>query len=134
MALCPEAPVPDKAIVIVGLLALSVIVMLPVTGPTAAGEKETVITTDAPGARFSPFDIPLMVKPAPAMVTFEMVMVELLVSVNVINWLLAVPTFTFPKPKAKVLGFRPETTLGDAEGEAAREAEGETPTVPLHPD
>jgi hypothetical protein len=108
--------------------------MLPVTGPIPAGEKDTVIATDAPGARFNPFETPLAVKPAPAMVTFEIVTFELLVFVNVTTWLLAVPKFTFPKVRAEVLGLRPEITLGEAEGEGESEAECEAPTVPLHPD
>lgn len=101
-------------------------ITLPLTGPIAAGAKETAITTEAPGATFSPFEIPLTENPAPAIVTFEIVTLEPLVFVNVTTSVLAVPTLTFPKLRAEVLGLRPEITLDKAECEA--------PTVPLHPD
>jgi hypothetical protein len=124
---CPEAeePVPDRATVIVELLAVFVIVTVPVTGPIAAGVKDTVIVAEAPGAIFSPFDMPLREKPAPPCVTFETVMFEPLVFVNVTVRVLEVPTFTFPKATLEVLGFRPEMTCWE---------DPEAPATPLHPD
>ena len=125
--MCPaaEEPVPDRATVIVELLALFVIVMLPVTGPRAAGVKDTVIVTEAPDAMFKPFDIPLTEKPAPNMLTFETVTLEPLVLVKVSVKVLDVPTFTFPKATLGVLGFRPEMTRGE---------DPAAPATPLHPD
>jgi len=99
--------------------------MLPVTGPVAAGAKDTLTAADVPGVRLSPFDIPLTEKPGPAIVTFETVTLELLVFVNVTTRVLVVPTLTFPKLKLEVLAFRPTTRFGDADPEA--------PAVPLHP-
>jgi len=123
---CPDAPAPDRTIVIVGLLALSVTVILPLAGPSADGVKETFRATEVPGERFAPLDMPIAEKPAPPIVTFETVTLELLVFVNVTTKVLVPPTLTFPKFRAVVLGFRPEMRFCDAEGE--------TPTVPLHPD
>lgn len=90
------------------------------------GAKETIIATDVPGETFNPFDMPLMEKPGPTIVTFETVMLEVLVFVNVTPRVLAAPTLTLPKPRVEVLAFRPEMTFDDADLEAL--------TVPLHPD
>ena len=119
-------PVPDKTIVIVGLLASSAIVILPLTGPTADGVKETFTATEVPGERLMPLDMPIAEKPAPPIVTFETVTLELLVFVKVTTRILVPPMLTFPKLRAAVLGFRPEITFDDADREAL--------TVPLHPD
>ena len=124
-ALCPDTPVPESEIVIVGLFPLLVIVMLPTAGPTAAGANDTVIGIDAPGATDIPLEIPVIENPGPFMLTFETVTLELLVFVNVIASVLAVPTLTLPKLRLEVLAFRPGTKLAVLEFEA--------PTVPLHP-
>jgi hypothetical protein len=132
LAVCPVAPVPDRTIVTVGLLALSVTVILPLAGPSADGVKETFIATEVPGERVTPLDMPIAEKPAPPIVTFETITFELLVFVKVTTRVLAPPTLTFPKFRALVLGFRPEMTFCDRA--TFCDVEGEAPTVPLHPD
>ena len=131
-AVCPVAPVPDRTIVIIGLLALSVTVILPLARPSADGVKETFSVAEVPDERFAPLDMPIAEKPAPPIVTFETVTLELLVFVNVTTRVLVPPTLTFPKFRALVLGFRPEMTFCDSA--TFCDVEGAAPTDPLHPD
>jgi len=59
------------------LAALLVIVTLPVTPVLLAGVNITIKGAFCPGARICPVEIPLAPKPAPEMLTFEMVMLVL---------------------------------------------------------
>jgi hypothetical protein len=47
--------------------------MLPVTLPLAAGANVTLRAADCPGVRIIPVAIPAALKPAPEMLTLEMV-------------------------------------------------------------
>ena len=77
--------------------AVLVIVTLPVTLPEAAGANVTFIVTDAPGLRMSPVEIPFTLKPAPEIVTLEMLTLEPPELVSATDCVLLLPTFTFPK-------------------------------------
>jgi len=80
-------------------VALLVIVTLPVTLPVAAGAKVTFKVAVCPGVRIVPADTPLALKPAPEMLTFEIVTLELPELVSVTARVLLAPVFTLPKLK-----------------------------------
>jgi len=125
VAMCPVAPVPERATVVVELLPLSMRVIIPVVKPSAPGVKVTFIASDAPGETVTPLEIPLAAKPEPPIETLETVMVELVVFVNVTVSVLLPPVLTFPKLRAVTLGFKPEMMPPGVEFE---------PATPLHPD
>ena len=72
---------------------------MPATLPVAAGAKVTFKVDVCPGVRIAPADTPLGLKPAPEMLTFEIVTSELPEFVSVTARALLEPVFTFPKPK-----------------------------------
>ncbi len=72
-------------------------VTLPVTLPGAAGVKVTFRVAVCPGARIVPVGTPLGSKPAPEMLTFEIVTFELPEFVSVTARVLLAPVFMFPK-------------------------------------
>jgi hypothetical protein len=80
-------------------VALLVTVTLPVTLPVAAGTKVTLKVAVCPGVRMVPADTPPALNPAPEMVTFEIVKLELSEFVSVTARVLLAPVFTFPKLK-----------------------------------
>jgi hypothetical protein len=55
------------------------------------------------GARIDPVEIPFALKPAPEIVTLEMLTLEPPELVIVTDSVLLLPTFTFPKPKDDAL-------------------------------
>src|SRR6266478_9871863 len=81
------------------LVALLVTETLPVTLPVAAGAKVTFKVAVCPGVRIVPADTPLALKPAPEMLTFEIVTLELPELVSVTARVLLAPVFTLPKLK-----------------------------------
>jgi hypothetical protein len=96
-------PVPLIDIVATEFVALLVTMTLPVTFPEPVGAKVTFKVTAFPGVRMSPLDMPLTLKPGPEMLSFEMVMLELLELVSVTLLLLLAPTFIDPKLKVEGL-------------------------------
>ena len=92
-------PIPDNAMVAGEFEALLVTTRLPVTLPAAAGVKVTFKVPRCPGVRICPADTPLALKPAPEMLTFEIVTRELPEFVSVTARVLLAPVFTFPKLK-----------------------------------
>jgi hypothetical protein len=94
------------------LVALLVIVMLPVTPTLLAGTKLTVIDAVCPGTRTCPVDTPLVAKPAPEMLTLEIVVLEVPELLSVVWMLEFVPTVTFPKAKLEGLAVRLEVGAG----------------------
>ena len=89
-------PVPDNGIVAGELEALLTTARLPVTLPATAGVKVTFRVPPCPGAKICPADRPLALKPAPEMLTFEIVTWELPEFVSVTASVLLAPVFTFP--------------------------------------
>ena len=79
--------------------ALLVTVTLPVNEPVLAGVNVTLSEAVFPGATVCPAETPVALNPAPETVTFETVMFELPLLVNVTLWELLLPTFTLPKLK-----------------------------------
>ena len=96
-------PVPDSEIVMGEFDPLLVIVTPPVTLPEVAGAKISLVATDAPGLRISPFEIPFTLKPEPEIVTLEMLTSDPPELVSVMNCVLLLPTFTLPKARLEVL-------------------------------
>jgi hypothetical protein len=96
-------PVPVRGIVAGEFVALLVTTTLPVTLPEPVGAKVTFKVAVFPAARMSPLDTPLTLKPGPEMLSFEMVMFELLELVSVTLLLLLAPTFIVPKLKVEGL-------------------------------
>src|SRR5258707_437955 len=85
------------------LLALLVTVALPVTLPVTAGAKVAFNVAVCPGVRICPVDTPLTLKPAPEMLTLEMVTLELPEAVSVAESVLLPFTTTFGKFKLDTL-------------------------------
>ena len=78
---------------------------MPATLPIAAGAKVTFKVDVCPGVRIAPADTPLGLKPAPEMLTFEIVTSELPEFVSVTARMLLEPVFTFPN--LKLVGLAP---------------------------
>jgi hypothetical protein len=97
-----EIPLPLRAIWVGEFAALLLTSRLPVTDPVAVGAKFTLNVVLCPAAKVSGVN-PLIVKPAPVMLSVEILMFVLPVLLNVTVRLLAVPTVTFPKLKLVVL-------------------------------
>ena len=89
-------PVPDNEMLEGEFDALLLTVTRPVATPLAAGAKVAVSVVDCPGLRISPLE-PLVLNPAPATVTCEMVTLVFPAFVSVMFWVLLLDTFTFPK-------------------------------------
>ena len=95
--------VPLREIVAGEFVALLVTMTLPVTLPEPVGAKVTFKVAVFPAARMSPLDTPLTLKPAPEMLSLEMVILALLELVSVTLLLLLAPKFKVPKLKAEGL-------------------------------
>jgi hypothetical protein len=80
-------------------VALLVTDALPVTLPVAAGAKVTFNVAVCPGVRIVPADTPLELKPAPEMLVFEIVTLELPEFVSVTGRVLLARVFMSPKLK-----------------------------------
>jgi hypothetical protein len=96
-------PVPDRVIVAGEFEALLVTLTLPVTLPAAAGVKVALKLAVCPEVRTSPAGRPLAVKPGPAMMTLEMLILAVPELVNVTPKTLLLPTLTLPKLRVEVL-------------------------------
>ena len=96
-------PVPDRVIVAGEFEASLVTLTLPVTLLAAAGAKVALKLAVCPEVRTSPAGMPLAVKPAPAMMTLEMLILALPEFVKVTPKTLLLPTLTLPKLRVDVL-------------------------------
>ena len=96
-------PVPDNAILSVGLEAFDVIVTVPLALPADVGLKETLKVALCPAVSVRGVLIPLRLYPVPLIPTWEIVTLvpPVLVSVSDKAWLL--PTVTLPK--LRLVGF-----------------------------
>jgi len=82
---------------------------LPSTLPAAVGTNETLSVADWPGVRVVLALTPLVLKPAPEVVTPEIVTFEFPVFVTVTFCELLLPTFTFPK--LRLVGLMPRVRM-----------------------
>jgi len=92
-------PVPARDMTVGEFVALLVTDALPVTLPVAAGANITFRVAVFAGARTVPADTPLGLKPAPELLTFEIVTSELPEFVSVTASVLLAVVFMFPKLK-----------------------------------
>jgi hypothetical protein len=92
-------PVPVVEIVAGELVALLATVTPPVTLPVDVGAKVTFKVADCPGARTVPEDTLLALKPAPDVLTPEIVTLELPEFVRVTPRVLVAPVSMLPKLK-----------------------------------
>src|SRR5579862_2398714 len=100
---------------ITGELAASLItVMLPAAFPVAVGVNVTFMVALCPGVRICPVDTPMALKPAPEMLTFEMVTLAFPEFVSVEERVLLAPTFRLPKLKLDGLAVSVMVTTGGA--------------------
>ena len=97
-------PVPDKVIVAGEFEALLATPMLPGTVPVPAGANVTFSVTTCPGVMICPLETPTAVKPGPAIVTFEIVILTVPELVKVMPRTRLLPIFTLLKFKLVVLG------------------------------
>lgn len=97
---------PERAMASGEFEALLATETLPLMLPAEEGSNDTARVAVCSEFNISPLETPLALKPAPDMVTPEMVTVELPVFVSVTFWLLVVETFTFPKLNEEVLELR----------------------------
>jgi hypothetical protein len=81
------------------LVALLATVTVPVAFPGAVGSKLKLRFAVCPGVRIVPPDTPLPLKPAPEILTLEIVTLELPAFENVTGRVLLTPVFTLPKLK-----------------------------------
>jgi hypothetical protein len=98
-------PVPDNGMARVGLEAFEVIVMLPLTVPADPGANVTVKVALWPAVSVAGVVMPLRVKPAPLVATWEIVTLEPPVLVIVSDKDCLLPTVTLPK--LRLVGFEP---------------------------
>ena len=101
-------PDPDSEMMVGEFVALLAMVMIPVRLPAAAGAKATSNVAFCPGARIIPAETPLVVNPAPELLTWEMDTLEFPALVIVIAKTLVLPRGTFPKVKLDELAFNRE--------------------------
>jgi hypothetical protein len=99
------APVPERAIAAGEFEALLATATLPVTAPVAAGANVTFKMTVWPGARMDPLGTPLTLKPAPEMLTVEIVILEVPAFLSVTLCELLLDRVTPLKLKKVVLAF-----------------------------
>jgi hypothetical protein len=104
-------PVPERAMVAGEFEALLATFMLPVTLPTIAGANVALSVTVLAGERMMPESPPPALKPAPATVTFEIVMLEFPALVSVTFCELLFDTVTSPNATLVELLFRRRVTL-----------------------
>jgi hypothetical protein len=90
-------PVPLKAMAVGEFGALLTSDTLPVTLPVAAGAKATLKFAVCPTASVKGRVSPLVLKPAPVTVAWEIVRLALPELVRVTVWVFVVPTTTLPK-------------------------------------
>jgi hypothetical protein len=106
--------VPESAITFGPLEALLVTVMLPVAAPLAAGENVTFMVPVCPGVSMVPAGTPLAVKPAPAMLTFEIVTFDVPAFARVTLCMLLLDTVTLPKFRLAALALRTSVLMAGA--------------------
>lgn len=94
---CGCTPVPDSAMVVGELVALLNTVTLPVKPPEVAGPKITLNVALCPAVNVSGGVRPLVPKPAPETLTWDMLTLEFPVLVIVTACVAVLPTSTFPK-------------------------------------
>jgi hypothetical protein len=82
-----------------------VIVMLPVTFPVLEGVNVTLTLAVCPALKIMPFEIPLMLKPGPAILTFLMVTGEPVEFVKLTVSVLLSPSATLPRFSVEVLAL-----------------------------
>lgn len=93
-------PVPESVTTAGELAALlAMLTCAPVTAPGVVGAKVTVNVAVWPGVSVVLFATPLDVKPAPVVVTLEIVMLEFPLFVSVVVNELLLPSFTLPKDR-----------------------------------
>jgi hypothetical protein len=97
--------VPDRVIVIGEFVALLVTVTLPDTATVDAGVNVMLRVAVFPAASIKPVETPLGLKPAPAILTFEIVTFEFPAFVSVTLRTLLLPILTFPKLRLVALLF-----------------------------
>jgi hypothetical protein len=86
--------------------ALLATATLPLMLPAAEGLNVAVKVAVCPGLKMSPVETPLALKPAPEMLTLEIVTFEVPALVSVTFWLPLLDTFTLPKFKVVELALR----------------------------
>ena len=97
-------PVPDRVIVAGEFEASLVTLTLPTTLPAVAGAKVALKFAVCPEVKTSPAGIALVVKPGPAIMTLEMLMLALPEFVKVTPKTRLLPTLTLPKLRVDVPG------------------------------
>jgi hypothetical protein len=90
-------PVPDSVMESGEFVALLATDTLPVALPAAAGENVAVSVAVCPGARISPEETPVTLKPAPETETLDIVTLELPALVSVTFCVPLLDTLTLPK-------------------------------------
>jgi hypothetical protein len=103
--LTAATPVPDSVMESGELVALLATDTLPVALPAAAGVNVAVKVAVCPGVRISPDETPEALKPAPEIVTFEIVIVEFPAFVSVTFCVPLLDTVTLPKLTEEELEF-----------------------------
>ena len=88
---------PEREIFVGEFVASLVIVMLPEISPVPAGANAAFKVTVCPGVKIRPEETPLVVYPAPEMVTFDIVMFEFPALVKITGKVLLLPIFTLAK-------------------------------------
>ena len=102
----PWVPVPLSEMEIVGSVALVVMVMIPDAGPAAVGANFADRDAVPPAAMVCPGVIPVTVKPGPLAEMVLTVIVVVPEFVNVMGWVLLLPTATLLKLKLPGVGVR----------------------------
>src|SRR6266404_1925270 len=92
-------PVPERVVMAGEFVALLLTVTLPVTLPAEIDSKVIFKVVDCPGVRVVPEGTPPAVKPAPAILMFEIAMLEFPEFVSFTGRVLLTPVFRFPKLK-----------------------------------
>jgi hypothetical protein len=103
--LTAATPVPDSVMASGELVALLATDTLPVALPAADGVNVAVKIAVCPGVRISPDETPEALKPAPEIVTFEIVIVEFPAFVSVTFCVPLLDTVTLPKLTEEELEF-----------------------------
>jgi hypothetical protein len=100
------APVPEREIVAGEFVASLVTVTLPEMSPVPDGANVTFRVAICPGVKIRPDETPLTVYPAPEMVTFEIVTLELPPLVKITGSTLLLPILTLEKLRLVLLALR----------------------------
>ena len=88
---------------------LASVTLAPLTGPAEVGAKVTVNGADCPGVKIMPLETPLVLNPAPFVVTLEIVMFEFPLLVIDVDSELLLPSFTLPKER--LVGLTPSDSV-----------------------